>query len=44
MVDTKKAFADAALIDVFAALQPQPILAAYAYKVVGSNVELHPKN
>ena len=21
-----------------------PILAAYAYKVVGSNVELHPKN
>ena len=26
MVETKKAFADAALIDVFAAMQPQPIL------------------
>lgn len=22
----------------------KPILAAYAYKVVGSNAELHPKN
>lgn len=22
----------------------KPILAAYAYKMVGSNVELHPKN
>ncbi len=26
MVETKKAFTDAALIDVFAALQPRPVL------------------